>query len=88
LTEQVFVVNIADMGSLVARSTLTKKNALNLSNNVVPFQKPSAAQQQRKADRVVGAYAARMWLAGVEIHVIDMRLKPQVQKPVRQQKAA
>lgn len=46
-------------------------------SNVVPFHKPTAAELQRKADRMVGDYAARMWLSGVEIHIIDMRLKPQ-----------
>lgn len=32
---------------------------------------------QRKADKIIGDYAARMWLAGVDIEIIDMRLKPQ-----------
>ena len=52
---------------------------------VIPF-----ITAQQKADKIVGDYAARMWLAGVEIHIIDMRLKPQKHKlPVRaQQKVA
>ena len=54
-------------------------------SKVVPFKK-ATTDAQHKANKMIGDYAARMWLAGVDIHIIDMRLKPQ--KPVRQLKVA
>jgi hypothetical protein len=57
-------------------------------NTVLQFKRATPAELQRKADKVIGDYAARMWLAGVDIHIIDLRLKPQKRQPERQSRVA